>query len=458
MRGSPFEESTAASGDQSMYKLYRRENPVATDYRSRDTATAYHPSSWPQTGASGKSAESRTHVHQSNGESELYKSEPEVGDPEKVLTISEDRQCHRKLVLHMDVRNTILVADSVTNVSVEQALNSFLTGVTWGQVEANGNWVWCSSEPSLTAPRPGAITYYKYMENRLVQTPSDRALLRQATGDFTQENIGKRFESYFRDHLRDLEWHYGSKYDKRLTMQGHDGKLYHYIIPAFYKLINYLYENGRDFSVIIRTYGMDAPTVLAATDLTMQGLHPQFVNNVPVSVNHNCGRITRDEDNKFVVEIPKSPSLEKSKEKQLPADAEQQVLTNERDIYESFNRSEGITAFVDDFRFWQKNGYHHSCAKPLWIDPSRQDVHHIFFDDNIRVTDDDSIVNLRVFDSAVSGESRQVEPGEVERFEDMCLVQADLMESTGDIDYFIDKVALCERNYDKYLQLQNGHG
>ncbi len=43
------------------------------------------------------------------------------------------RENKRKLVLHFDIRNTVLVADSYSNVHVEQALNSFLTGVTWGR-------------------------------------------------------------------------------------------------------------------------------------------------------------------------------------------------------------------------------------------------------------------------------------------------------------------------------------
>ena len=54
----------------------------------------------------------------------------------------------RKLVLHVDLRNTILVADSVTNVAVEQALNAFLTGATWGY-EKDGLWEWHSDVPSV---------------------------------------------------------------------------------------------------------------------------------------------------------------------------------------------------------------------------------------------------------------------------------------------------------------------
>ena len=97
----------------------------------------------------------------------------------------------KRLVLHFDVRNTVLVHDSVTNIDVEQSLNSFLTGVVWGTETDSGAWEWRSSHPSLQPPSSDCITYYKYMEKQLVKKPSDRAMLRRVTGDFTHENIGK---------------------------------------------------------------------------------------------------------------------------------------------------------------------------------------------------------------------------------------------------------------------------
>lgn len=135
----------------------------------------------------------------------------------------------RKLVLHFDIRNTILVADSVTKIGVEESLNSYLTGVTWGHGTKNGEWVWDQDVPTLTAPKNNKIgrkndknqqientfqvtkpstsnnntnvnenlhcditmTYYKFIERRLVKDAHDRVALRQKTGNFTQEKIGK---------------------------------------------------------------------------------------------------------------------------------------------------------------------------------------------------------------------------------------------------------------------------
>ncbi len=118
-----------------------------------------------------------------------------AGNPLDDIIGKGNTNSKRRLVLHFDVRNTVLVADSVTNINVEQSLNSFLTGVVWGTETPEG-WKWASSEPSLTQPTPDSITYYKHMEKQLVRTPSDRGVLRRRMGDFTQEEGMSQYVSF----------------------------------------------------------------------------------------------------------------------------------------------------------------------------------------------------------------------------------------------------------------------
>jgi len=66
----------------------------------------------------------------------------------------------RKLVLHFDIRNTLIVADTVTSITVEQALNAYLTGVLWGRASENNQWEWKSKAPSLNAPEPVSQPLY----------------------------------------------------------------------------------------------------------------------------------------------------------------------------------------------------------------------------------------------------------------------------------------------------------
>lgn len=65
---------------------------------------------------------------------------------------SETTETNPKLVLHFDIRNTMIVADTVTSITVEQALNAYLTGVLWGQEVDNNCWQWSSTRPTLLPP------------------------------------------------------------------------------------------------------------------------------------------------------------------------------------------------------------------------------------------------------------------------------------------------------------------
>ncbi|KAK7102551.1 uncharacterized protein [Littorina saxatilis] len=353
----------------------------------------------------------------------------------------------KKLVLHVDLRNTILVSDSVTNVAVEQALNAFLTGATWGQVD-KGMWTWYSDQPSITPPAPGQITYYKFLERLLVRTPSERTALRLATGDFTSTPIGKDFREHFDRHLLNLTWDYpvgekgGGGESQPLTMHGAGGKHYHYILEGLYRLLHHLVETRRDFSLVIRTYGLDAPNALASLAYGIKGNHPGFKRALNVPVNKQTGSIRRPKEDVIVMEAYRPDSSTELLAK----------LTHERDIYRFLSRSQGISGYKDDFLYWQNNGYNHHAGKPLWIDPHDRQHQHIIFDDNFRALDEDSIVDVRVFSQEEATRAYSLGKTQLSYLEDVCLVQADLLTSIDDKDYFLRKVELCEANYARMLK------
>lgn len=453
----------------------------------------------------------------------------------------------RKLVLHFDARNTILVSDSVTNDNVEQALNTFLAGVTWGRSigdgvhapraaasaaaaavaddesgkwgdDLNDSWVWCSDRPSLTAPCPGAITFYKSLERRLVRSPADRLRLRQATGDFTQRSIGRLFQPYFEKHLKLLEWNDESHgiaasatakpptadakivtngesrttnenglpatmdvkngevgatlhdrktaaavlpVDPKLTISGSNGRYYHYLMPSFVKLIYDLHAAGRQFAVVVRTYGLDAGNVLTSAEHVIAGNHPQFPGSLPIRVRTNPGRIRRHPGERIICEPPNDllVSTNGTADESDTQPSAATAIDTDGDIYRMLSEFDGVSGFMDDFRYWQDHDYCHLAGKPLWIDPLDESVQHIFFDDNIRVSDNDSIVDVRMFDddedcdrSNRQRTCRSLALSEISSLENVCLVQANLLECTSDVDYFKRKVEECEVNYSIWLK------
>ncbi len=77
-------------------------------------------------------------------------------------------------------------------------------------------------------------------------------------------------------------------------------------------------------------------------------------------------------------------------------------------------------------------------------------MHHIFFDDNLHMNPDDSIIAVRLR-KGVDMPFRSVTFAEYVALRDVVLVKAHITQAILDPRYFIDKVALCAANYDKYL-------
>lgn len=51
---------------------------------------------------------------------------------------SSNRERRKKLILHIDLNNTILISDAVTAQGTVAALEYFLTTVTWGRMSREG--------------------------------------------------------------------------------------------------------------------------------------------------------------------------------------------------------------------------------------------------------------------------------------------------------------------------------
>lgn len=131
-----------------------------------------------------------------------------------------------------------------------------------------------SDRPSLRAPCPGAVSYY--------------CRYGRAQG-FTESGPGQCFSSLHAQHLRLLEWP-GEPHQELSVQDGH-GKHYHFILPSFFRLLDALYRNGRDFTVIFRTFGTDLPRALLALRSALAGQHPQFpaLRDLAVSASPRAG-------------------------------------------------------------------------------------------------------------------------------------------------------------------------
>ncbi|XP_015203495.2 uncharacterized protein [Lepisosteus oculatus] len=348
----------------------------------------------------------------------------DAGDAEKggfalsvPRTVAERPQ--RKLILHLDLNNTILVSDAVTKQGTVAALDYFLSTVTWGKMSKQGKWEWVSEVPSLLPPCEGAVSYY----SQFGRVP-----------DFTGTGQGRRFRGVLEEHLSLLQW--TGEEDRELSVRGEDGRLYHWIMPSFFQLLQDLASLGRDFAIVFRTFGTDLPRVLRAVRKALTGgAHPLFPDLPLLSLplNETPGRIRCSK---------KDVVLSRGVERVSARD-------DERSLHHYFSSLQGLGGFQDHFVWWARNTYSIHGGKPLWIDPFDPQVQHIFIDDNIRLNDSDTIVHPKVFLEPAGLQTRTASTSELY---DISLVQTDLLRAISDLSYFTRCVQICEENYEKNLE------
>ncbi|CAJ1055419.1 uncharacterized protein si:dkey-32e6.3 [Xyrichtys novacula] len=368
---------------------------------------------------SGHETEEPDEVNARNDPPEL---QCEAGDP--VMTTARcpglNHERRKKLVLHIDLNNTILVSDAVTGQGTVSALDNFLSTVTWGKMNKQGQWEWLSDSPSLLPPCDDAVSYYC----QFGRTPG-----------FTS-GAGRRFRGVLDQHLDLLRWPEGVKGDKDLAVKGEDGRLYHWILPSFFQLFKDLVQEGWDFAVLFRTFGTDLPRVLSAVSRALnEGAHPQFPDlpDLKLSVNMTPGKIRCS---KRAIVLSRGQDRVSSRD-------------GERGLYEYFSSVQGLGGFQDHYDWWASNTFSIRGGKPLWVDPFDQNVQHIFIDDNIRQNDEDTIVQPKVFLDPGGAETRTACTSELY---DITLVQTDLLRAISDPKYFTQQVKMCQENYDRNLQ------
>lgn len=327
----------------------------------------------------------------------------------------------RKLILHVDLNNTILVSDAVTNQGTVAALDYFLSTITWGRMSKAGKWEWASETPSLSLPCEGAVTYYSKF-GRVV--------------GFTSAGPGRKFRGVLEEHLALLRWPTDQPEHKDFSVRGEDGHLYHWILPAFFQMLQDLASEGVDFAIVFRTFGSDLPRVLAVVrQALVQGAHPLFPDlpALQLSVSEVPGRIRCS---------AKGAVLTRGEDRLSSREGD-------RGLYQYLSSIEGLGGFQDHFDWWARNTYSILGGKPLWVDPFDPSVQHIFIDDNIRLTDEDTIVHPKVF---LDPEGSQTRTASTSELYDLCLVQNNLLQAISDPSYFTKRIHICLENYERNLQ------
>eukprot|EP00657_Telonema_sp_P-1_P009660 TRINITY_DN3901_c0_g1_i1.p1 TRINITY_DN3901_c0_g1~~TRINITY_DN3901_c0_g1_i1.p1 ORF type:complete len:308 (+),score=63.24 TRINITY_DN3901_c0_g1_i1:64-987(+) len=248
---------------------------------------------------------------------------------------------------------------------------------------------------------------------------------------FTEHgNPGQGYRHLHQQMKQALEWPADTHPDPRLC---HDGKR-HFIVPAFFHTISELSRRGREFTLVIRTYGTDMQDILSALNAYAQGKHVfEAVHQVGIGEEHVWRGRYNPTDGSFGLH----PTTQ----------AQEGIITDENRVIEVIQATEdgpiAARAVQDDYRWWRDCGYTPSAGKPMWLTHSDHNCHHIFFDDNIHNIPSDSIVAVRARQTS----SCQFVPlggEETIALHGVHLVGGPTIEPILNRNYFLEKIDACE--------------
>ncbi|XP_029657557.1 uncharacterized protein LOC115231742 [Octopus sinensis] len=331
-----------------------------------------------------------------------------------------------KLVIHIDLRNTTLVADTFTNTGVETCLASYLSSVAWGSVDSkDGTWRMTHDVLSLKQPENGLISFYNHIEMQARDTAVDRIKIRELTGKFVESDSGVKVRQIYKKLLDKLQWQHKDTRWTQFFIEGESRVKYHFILPSLYYLLRHLVVKNVNFSLVIRTFGMDCPQALECVQLFLQNRHPMYKINTrrEISVNRKPFHIRR--------------SSSPHKIKLLDSEGET-ICRNTGEFYNWTVLTEGITGIVDEYSTWELSGYSLNWGKPFFVS-DRDKIKQVIFDDNARPCDEHSIVNLIKHDE---NEFRDLNVEEGFQYFEKNVFQVDLIAAILNDLYFVNKLSL----------------
>ena len=401
------------------------------------------------------------------------------------------RRRRRKLVLHFDVNETIMIGDPAGGDTFEDCLNKTLaknafirprpTGDDTSPFGRWGEWAWHDGSPldpemreAGSAPPP-ILTAFEWPEG-CVPLYTVRALKKAHAKTFTQPGSpGSIYRDLFEAMERALRvpTDGGEPVDPRLV--GSDG-VHYIVLPAFFHTLGELARQGRDFAVIIRTFGTDGPEIAEAINAWAEGKHPvphlrdNGVRELALPRERLWKGTYDPADGSFRLTSSGAGADATGAGGEAEADAVSAGAAKTLDeaaVMQLFESDEvRCMAIQDDYGWWSGHGQDPSTGKPLWFSPYRAFggggggggggsssdeevlVHPIFFDDNIKNDAFDSIVSVRA--STAPGRPFAALAGEaIRRLQGIVLVRCPTLEAIQHHDWFLRQIAEAERRMDE---------
>ena len=382
-------------------------------------------------------------------------TEPEPRSP------SPDPRARSALVLHFDVNKTVLVDDKIQGIDPSTSCVQILYWASWGHViEGGRRWVWNGEAPSLCCGDPEAVVYGDFVRGRREFKRRRWAMKR----DFIKPGQpGAPLRPYFEELMAALALPEAAK----AALEGqawareaglHQGRVR--LLPSFFALLRHLQGEGRAVSLVFRTYGSDIPEIAVELNAFCEGRHPLHPEvrmdgggegadmRLDLDDPTRFGAIHRgghggDEADAVLLALGTLENPEGRDRPPYPCPRSffearaHRAITAPGDFRAHLGQGAGTIGLRDDYAYWARGRFASLAGKPMFIDPADTKVHEIFFDDNV-FAEDPRIVDVR---DLASGR-----PLPLSQTRDRHLVRVSPYNAVLEERYFIERLALCERN------------
>ncbi|KAJ0402338.1 hypothetical protein ATCC90586_006534 [Pythium insidiosum] len=374
---------------------------------------------------------------------------------------------------------TIIMHDPVQGKDLPHILNDLLCESALGVVSADGEtWQW--NETSLIEDS-SCVSYGSFLRAKypncsdMATSKRNKEARKQLRLSFTSP--GQPGERLADEHCRlmaRLRLPSSQEDDTRLSADQRraamaaaqlDGSEYCFIIPAFFRVVQHLHSTGVSFNLIFRTFGDDLVRIAAEFNLFCENRHPFFAAG-PIAMDGSDGGIDRrihlnsmrhgtfyrsDGDTVLVMGTFRQPPCVStpfdefyrgepnvSLIRGIPA-----IATH---LSTAWRSQQATLAIRDFYPYWFSKQEAASAGKLLVIDESHQDLHAVFFDDNILV-DDPHIVDARC--------ARTNEEIPWTKTKELHLLRVEPLDVIADDEYFIARLKQSlERSPTKRLEEQ----
>ncbi|XQJ30142.1 hypothetical protein NXY56_006221 [Leishmania guyanensis] len=380
------------------------------------------------------------------------------------------QRCSKKhFVIHMDINKTIIQVDQAGGRTMDDVLNSNVAANTYGYIDPTDNqWrpLYGPSDAPVAQPDTysGPIMSYDTYIDSLYCAPPGMQELSKAERDAVWRTVSNLRRQATRKFTFPGEA--GEAYAPLVDLQrqhlGHsDG--YYNIIPAFFHMINTLSELNLQFTLIFRTFGSDLSAVLEEWRSFVFGMHackpsgPVLQELKENYVEPLSGSFFRQADDIYICYGPRvslSSYFTSSFQETDPAKVLEHLhqvpgctsacKTSFADLKDHlvayFSRSKNVGGLVDYYPSWAQAAEHRTGGKVYPISQNDPNYYSVFFDDNIFIGSEHSIVDIRETHGAKS-----IVDMEVER---KYCVPVNAFKAIVDKEYFVKELCTC-------LRLQN---